>query len=106
MIGRIHFHHNYLMYYVYIIALSNNTLYTGSTDDMRRRIKEHDGGKVNSTKHKRPLHLIHYEAYLLKSDAARREKYLKTTEGKRFLRQQIKDLLISRQYQYDAGGIA
>jgi len=37
--------------------------------------------------------LIHYKAYLLKSDAKRREKYLKTAEGKRFLKQQIKDLL-------------
>ncbi len=41
----------------------------------------------------RPLELIHYEAYTMESDAMRREKYLKTTEGKRFLRQQIRDLL-------------
>jgi flagellar basal body-associated protein FliL len=37
--------------------------------------------------------LIHYEAYNLKSDAQRREKFLKTTEGKRLLRQQIKECL-------------
>ncbi len=48
-------------------------------------------GKVKSTKHKRPLKLIHYEAYLLKSDAQRREKFLKTSEGKRFLKMQIRD---------------
>jgi len=68
-------------------------LYKGITLDLSRRIKEHKIGKVKSTKHKRPIKLIHYEAYLLKSDAQRKEKYLKTTEGRRFLRQQIKDVL-------------
>ena len=39
------------------------------------------------------LELIHCEAYALETDARRREKYLKTTEGKRFLRQQIRDVI-------------
>ncbi len=51
-------------------------------------------GKVDFTSQRLPVKLIHYEAYLLKEDAVRREKYLKTTEGKRFLKQQIRDLLI------------
>ncbi len=54
---------------------------------------QHSDGLNLSTKYKRPLTLIHYEAYLLKTDAMRREKFLKTTEGKRFLRQQIRDIL-------------
>jgi len=58
-----------------------------------RRVGEHNDGKVKSTSKRRPLKLIHYEAYLLKSDAERRERFLKTTEGKRLLRQQIRDLL-------------
>ena len=61
--------------------------------DLKRRYKEHKYGKVKSTKHRKPLELIHYEVYKLKSDAERREKYLKTTEGKYFLKQQLKDLL-------------
>jgi len=81
------------MYYVYILNLSNNDLYKGSTEDLKQRLKDHKNGKVESTKNYRPLKLIHYECYLLKSDAQRREKYLKTTEGKKFLRQQIKDLI-------------
>jgi len=81
------------MYYVYILFLKDGTLYKGSCSDLRARIVEHNLGKVKSTKNKRPLRLIHYECYLLKSDAQRREKYLKTTEGRRFLRQQLKDLL-------------
>ncbi len=79
------------MYYVYLLQLHNGEVYTGSTKDLRRRIGEHNEGKVTSTKHKRPLKLILYEGYLLRSDAERREKYLKTTEGKRFLKQQIRD---------------
>ncbi|MCD6550467.1 GIY-YIG nuclease family protein [bacterium] len=81
------------MYYLYILRLKNGTLYKGITSDLRRRVKEHKFGKVKSTKHKRPLKLIHYEAYLLKSDAERRERFLKTTEGRRLLKLQLKDIL-------------
>jgi len=81
------------MYYVYILLLNNKQLYTGYTDDLKRRIYEHKIGKVKFTSKRLPIKLIHYEAYILKSDAKRREKFLKTTEGKRLLKLQIKDLL-------------
>jgi putative endonuclease len=81
------------MYYVYILHLNNNMLYTGTTGNLKRRFSEHGLGKVESTKHKRPLELIFYEAYLRKTDADRRERFLKTTEGKRLLRQQLRDIL-------------
>ena len=44
---------------------------------MRLRIQQHIDGKVISTKHRRPLKLIYYEAYMSKADAINREKYLK-----------------------------
>jgi len=81
------------MHYLYLLLLSDNNIYKGTTDDLKRRFDEHKRGKVKSTKNKRPLKLIHYEAYFLKSDANRREKFLKTTEGQRLLKQQLKDLL-------------
>jgi putative endonuclease len=81
------------MFYVYILLLKNNKRYTGYTSDLKRRIKEHRSGKSKFTKQNLPVKLIHYEAYLLKKDAQRREKYLKTTEGKKFLKQQLKELL-------------
>ncbi len=77
------------MYYIYIILLGNKQIYTGYTEDLKRRYAEHCHGKVLSTKNRRPLELIHYEAYLLKEDALRREKFLKTSDGKRFLKQQL-----------------
>jgi len=82
------------IFYVYILLLNNGDLYTGFTGDLRRRVSEHINGTVESTKGKF-VKLIHYEAYFLESDARRREEYLKTTEGKRFRRQQLKDLIIS-----------
>ncbi|MDP3901769.1 MAG: GIY-YIG nuclease family protein [bacterium] len=81
------------MYYVYILLLNNNNLYTGMTADLEERFKDHSYGKVKSTRNFRPLKMIHNESYILKSDAMRREKFLKTTEGKRLLRQQIRDIL-------------
>ncbi|MCR4279990.1 MAG: GIY-YIG nuclease family protein, partial [Candidatus Komeilibacteria bacterium] len=82
---------------VYILLLSNKQFYTGFTSNLNQRILQHQNGKVESTKHKQPLKLIHYEVYSRESDARRREKYLKTTEGKRFLKQQIRDLLLDIQ---------
>lgn len=80
------------MYYVYILHLKNNDLYKGSTSNLKERLSDHLTNKVASTKNKEPR-LIHYESYVLKSDAQRRERFLKTTEGRRLLKQQIKDLL-------------
>lgn len=81
------------MHYVYLLHLSNNNIYTGYTSNLKIRYEEHLRGKVKSTQNFRPLELIHYEVYKIKSDATRREKFLKTTEGKRLLRMQLKDLL-------------
>lgn len=81
------------MYYVYFLRLANGDIYTGFSDDLKRRIPEHKNGKVKSTKRYLPCLLIGYEAYLEKKDALRREKFLKTTEGKRFFNKQFKEIL-------------
>ena len=82
-------------YYVYILLLNNGQLYTGFSTDLRKREQAHNRGQVTSTRHRRPLRMIHAERYTLESDARRRERFLKTTEGKRLLRQQIRDVLIA-----------
>lgn len=84
--------HTNFIRYVYILLLSNKDLYKGSTDDLKRRINEHVQGKDKSTKNYLPVRLIHYESYLNKKDASGREKFLKTTEGKRLLKQQLKEI--------------
>jgi putative endonuclease len=66
------------MFYVYVLkSIKDRMLYIGSTNDLRRRFKEHNNGKVHSTKNRKPLNLIYYEAYLSEEDARKRESNLK-----------------------------
>ncbi len=83
------------MYYVYILqSFKKKTwLYKGSTSDLRKRVKEHNSGKNFSTAPYAPFKLIYYEAYLLKSDAEAREKYLKTSMGMRVIKKQLANFL-------------
>lgn len=82
------------MYYVYLLySLKYHDLYTGYTSDLKRRISEHNHGENTSTAYRRPLKLVYYEAYLIKKDAEYREKYLKTSMGKRVVKKQLKHLL-------------
>ncbi len=82
------------MYYVYVLlSKKDRKLYIGYTSDLKRGLKEHNDGKASSTKSRRPLKLIHYEAHLSKKDAERREKYFKTTKGKATLKQMLRDSL-------------
>ncbi len=77
------------MYYVYVIK-SPKQFYTGSTNDLKRRLIEHNSDKVFSTKNRGPWKLIYYEACLSEKDARIREKYLKTAWGKRYLKNRLK----------------
>lgn len=71
------------MYYVYVLqSTKDGKRYIGRSDDLRRRMTEHEGGKVASTKHRRPIKLIFYEAFSAREDAIRRERYFKTSKGK------------------------
>ena len=81
------------MHYVYFLYLSNGDIYKGYCGNIEQRFREHELGKVESTKNYRPLKLIGYEMYELKSDALRREQFLKTTEGRRLLKQQYRDII-------------
>jgi putative endonuclease len=65
-------------------------LYTGCTGNLKNRLVEHTDGTVRSTRYRLPLELIYYEASRNKIDAMRREKYLKTTYGKRYLKFRLK----------------
>ncbi len=82
------------MYYVYVlISESDRQFYTGATGDLENRVQEHNDGKVASTCKRRPLKLIYYEGCVSKEDAFRREKYLKSGMGKRYLRNRLEGYL-------------
>ena len=81
-------------YYVYVLqSESNKNFYTGYTNNIRVRIKEHNSGKVLSTKNRLPMNLIYWEGCLNQIDALSREKYLKTAWGKRFIKNRLKNYL-------------
>jgi len=81
-------------HYTYVLrSLKDRLFYIGFSDDLRKRVKDHNAGKNVSTKNRRPLELIFYEAFSSKVDALRRETYFKTTKGKVTLRQMLKEYL-------------
>ncbi len=66
------------MFYTYIFrSKKDNKLYIGYTNDLKRRIEEHNSGTNESTKFRRPFELIYYEAYKAEQDAKKREDNLK-----------------------------
>ena len=84
------------MFYTYVLfSLKSKRLYTGSTDNLRRRIREHNSGSGGSYSSKnKPFVLIFYEAFLSKSDAFKQEKFYKSGYGREVLKEKIKDSLI------------
>jgi putative endonuclease len=80
------------MFYVYVLrSLADAGLYIGCTGDLGERIRSHQSGRVESTRNRLPIELIYYEACLNRGDAFRREKYLKTTYGRRYLKSRLKE---------------
>ena len=83
-----------LKYCIYILySLKDNKLYIGFTTDIKRRFAEHQSGNSKSTAPRRPLKLIFCEYYLSKEDALRREKYFKTTAGKKTIKLMLRESL-------------
>ena len=82
------------MWYVYVIrSLKSDYFYTGSTNDLRKRFKEHQSGTRGWTNKHIPYELIYYEASKNETDSRSRELFLKTGMGKRYLNNRLKRFL-------------
>ena len=82
------------VYYTYVLqSIKDVKFYTGFTKGLKLRFERHNKGLVESTKDRRPLKLIYYEACLSQEDATKREKYLKSYLGKQFLHNRLKSYL-------------
>jgi len=82
------------MYYTYVLlSMKDNNFYVGFSKDLKLRFEQHDKGLVETTRDRRALILIYYEACINKDDATKREKYLKSYHGKMFLRKRLKSYL-------------
>lgn len=85
------------MFYVYYLESQKfDQRYVEYANNLKRRFKEHNQGLNFSTKQYLPWKLIYYEARIAESDAKRREKYLKTTQGGRLLKRRLKDYLYEK----------
>lgn len=83
-----------MFHYVYVLKSNkDNKFYTGYTKDLKLRFELHQKGKIYSTKNRKPMKLIYYEACLSQKDATHREKYLKTFYGKMFIKNRLKSYL-------------
>jgi putative endonuclease len=82
-----------IMYYVYILrSLVNDRLYTGSTNNLSRRLEEHNSGKSKYTKLTAPFQLIYSEEHKTRSEAYKRELFLKSGKGREYLKNLLVDL--------------
>ena len=81
-------------YYVYVLQSEKDlNFYIGIASDIKKRLEDHNSGEVSTTRNRRPLKLVYWEGCLNNKDAAKREKYLKTTWGKRYIKSRLEQYL-------------
>ena len=81
-------------YYVYVLkSEKDGNNYVGYTKNLRERLALHNAGNISSTKNRLPLKLIYFEGCLNHQDATKREKYLKSSWGKRYIKNRNENYL-------------
>ena len=84
-------------HYAYVLKSERDEhLYIGMTSDLGKRVKEHNRGKVRSTKSRRPLCLVYHEEYENKTSARKREIFLKSGQGRLFLKAKLGDKQVEK----------
>jgi len=73
--------------------MNDHMFYVGYTTNLKKRLEEHNSGKVKSTKDRSPLRVVYYEVCYNQADALHREKYLKSSYGKRYIKNRLKNYL-------------
>ncbi|MEA3369004.1 MAG: GIY-YIG nuclease family protein [Candidatus Ratteibacteria bacterium] len=79
-----------IMHYIYILLNEAKTrTYTGVTDDFEKRLKEHNAGRVKSSRAYRPYKIVHTESFETLSEARQKETFYKSTTGRRRLKEML-----------------
>ncbi|PIR72534.1 MAG: excinuclease ABC subunit C [Candidatus Nealsonbacteria bacterium CG10_big_fil_rev_8_21_14_0_10_36_24] len=93
-----------VFFYVYVLeSLKDGNKYIGYTNNLKKRLEEHKKGLSFSTKFRLPFKLIYFEGCLNQEDAKRRENYLKTTQGRRFLGLRLLEYKRHNKKAFDTG---
>ncbi|MBC8323652.1 MAG: GIY-YIG nuclease family protein [Candidatus Marinimicrobia bacterium] len=80
------------MWYVYILQSKvDGFIYRGMSENPESRLIDHNKGKVKSTKPHRPYYKIYVEKCKNREEARKREKYLKSAAGRRFIKKYLRD---------------
>lgn len=80
------------MFNVYVLKSANhNYLYKGYCEDLDKRLAEHNSGKTRSNKNYLPFIVVYVEEFKTKSEAIKRERYFKTSAGRRFLKKKLSE---------------
>ena len=81
-----------MFFYVYVLqSKKDGALYSGCTNNLKRRLQEHNKGLSFATKGRKPFTLMYYEAYLNRKDAENREKFFKTGWGRQYMKRVLKN---------------
>ncbi len=79
-------------YFSYVLKSDKDgRLYKGHTDDLNKRLIEHNSGKTKSTKGYIPWRLVYYETFITREESILREKYFKTGSGREFLKDTLQN---------------
>ena len=74
-------------YTVYILeSLKNGRYYVGYSNDLEKRIKQHNSGYTKGSRHLAPFKLVYKEEFDNLTDAVRRELYIKKQKSRKFIR--------------------
>ncbi|MFH1253053.1 MAG: GIY-YIG nuclease family protein [Candidatus Uhrbacteria bacterium] len=83
-----------MIYFVYILRNPKGSFYIGYTNNLKRRLTEHQNGGVYTTRRMGgPWKLIYFEAGINRFDAIKRERFLKTGPGRHFFLNRLKNFL-------------
>ena len=76
------------MFTVYVLrSIPTGKFYTGQTEDLAQRLAEHRSGDARYTRNRGPWELMHTEEFPTRAEAMRREKFLKSGQGRSLLKQ-------------------
>ena len=78
------------MFYAYVLKSDNfDYYYKGHCQNLEQRLKEHNAGMATSLKPYIPLKIVYYEIFQTREEAIFKEKYFKTSPGRRYLKSKL-----------------